>query len=148
MPNHVTNTVEIYVWHDSETGMIEDIVEFLNNNEEGREFDFEQLIPPPDHPAYRAEGLSREDREANPETNWYDWNIHNWGTKWNSYCVSILEQDEHTVKYQFDTAWAAPEPVIARLRGMIKAKFPDIEGFETYVAGSWLEEGYQSAGVF
>ena len=47
-----------------------------------------------------------------------------------------------------DTAWAPPEPVIERLREMLDEMFPSEDGYETNVAGSWVEEGYQSAGVF
>ena len=39
---------------------------------------------------------------------WYDWNIANWGTKWNSYNVNLVSPTH----LEFDTAWSAPHPVI------------------------------------
>ena len=42
---------------------------------------------------------------------WYDWNCKNWGTKWNSYDVELMSPGV----LQFDTAWDAPHPVIAKL---------------------------------
>lgn len=52
-------------------------------------------------------------------TAWYDWCIKHWGTKWNSYENTWVNQDTIT----FMTAWNAPEPVIAQLAKM----YPDAE---------------------
>lgn len=61
---------------------------------------------------------------------WYDWNITNWGTKWD---VSWDEQDEPEIDQQkdgrfylvwhFNTAWGAPEPVYHAMA----ERFPNIE---------------------
>jgi hypothetical protein len=149
MPNHVTNTLEIYVWHDDHDDLITGLRELITGDDPDRPYiDFEAIIPPPDHPAYRKEGLTIEDKQAEPVYNWYSWNVNNWGTKWNAYSQELLEQDNYTLKIQFDTAWSPPEPVIARLRDMLEEKYPRGEGYETYLSGAWIEEGYQSAGVF
>jgi hypothetical protein len=50
---------------------------------------------------------------------WYSWSIANWGTKWNAYGIS--EVDENTIC--FDTAWSTPAPVIEELSSM----FPNVE---------------------
>ena len=52
---------------------------------------------------------------------WYEWSIENWGTKWNSYGYrdNIENWDE---AIQFETAWAAPYPVIEKLA----SEFPNI----------------------
>ena len=42
---------------------------------------------------------------------WYEWCIEHWGTKWNSY--ENVQVDSNTI--MFETAWNAPEPVIAQL---------------------------------
>ena len=42
---------------------------------------------------------------------WYHWSIANWGTKWNAYETQILDGDT----IMFDTAWAAPLPIIEAL---------------------------------
>ena len=52
-------------------------------------------------------------------TTWYDWCIKNWGTKWNAY--ENVQIDPDTI--MFETAWSAPEPVIAQLAKM----YPDAE---------------------
>jgi len=43
--------------------------------------------------------------------NWYDWNIKNWGTKWNAYSFKRLNERQ----IYFETAWSAPFPVIDKL---------------------------------
>lgn len=55
---------------------------------------------------------------------WYDWAINNWGTKWNAYGYGDDKIDYHNGDMlYFQTAWAAPHPVLAKLAEM----FPDIE---------------------
>lgn len=50
---------------------------------------------------------------------WYNWCVKHWGTKWNAYENEQIDADTIT----FETAWSAPEPVIAQLAKM----YPDIE---------------------
>lgn len=59
-------------------------------------------------------------------TDWYDWCVHYWGTKWNA--VSVESGEDYL---QFETAWSAPIPVITALA----QRFPDI-GF-THI---WADE--------
>ena len=53
---------------------------------------------------------------------WYNWNVANWGTKWN--CGEVwndraddLAADGRT-SYNFETAWAPAEPVVHELSGL------------------------------
>jgi hypothetical protein len=66
--------------------------------------------------------LTAEQRKEYMETfgadNWYDWQIANWGTKWNAYSQSLV--NDNTI--QFDTAWGTP---LAIMENMSK-KFPDV----------------------
>lgn len=50
---------------------------------------------------------------------WYGWRIANWGTKWDTYNVT-LESDPGQLIYMFDTAWSPPYQVIEALA----EKFP------------------------
>lgn len=52
-------------------------------------------------------------------TSWYDWCRMNWGTKWNAY--ENKQPDADTII--FETAWNAPEAVIAQLAKM----YPEAE---------------------
>ncbi len=52
-------------------------------------------------------------------SDWYDWGIAKWGTKWNAYDHKRLS--DHVI--DFETAWAAPTSVLEA----IAAKFPEVE---------------------
>ena len=132
MPNHVSNTLEINVWNRDRENRIEEIKEYLAGDDEGRPtvIDFNNLIPEP---------------EDNNE-NWYSWRCDNWGTKWNAYEAYIEDESHDHIIYKFDTAWAPPLPVIEKLREVLEEKYGE-EG-DVYVSGMWVEEGYQSAGVY
>ena len=49
-------------------------------------------------------------RPADQEENWYDWNINNWGTKWDIGIIDgeIQREDDNTISLAFDTAWSPP----------------------------------------
>ena len=59
---------------------------------------------------------------AQPEDlgeNWYNWNVANWGTKWNCSYPNRLEDNV----LDFETAWSPPMPIYFDLSSI----FPDIE---------------------
>ena len=67
---------------------------------------------------------------------WYNWNVANWGTKWN--CLEVwhdrtTEQitEEGRTSYNFDTAWSPAEPVIHALSGL----FPTLSIAHRYCEG-------------
>lgn len=73
------------------------------------------------YPEYREKGSIR--LQAIAETgysDWYQWNIDNWGTKWGSYSVGKLDME--TGQFKFDTAWSFPTPIFEKLAEM----FPSI----------------------
>ena len=132
MPNHITTILRAP----------QEVIHTLLT-EEG--VDFNRIIPMPDdvikggighakidgemQKVYWPEGKRTEDDPMGlkvepipyPEgaTDWYEWSINNWGTKWNAYDHELSEDD--TV-VRFDTAWAHPYPVITKLSEM----YPDV----------------------
>ena len=66
---------------------------------------------------------------------WYNWNVANWGTKWNCGEVWHDRADDDKVdgrtSYNFDTAWSPAEPVVAALA----AKFPTLSIVHRYCEG-------------
>ena len=42
---------------------------------------------------------------------WYDWNVTNWGTKWDSCDTYVSRDSELTAGISFQTAWSPPEPI-------------------------------------
>jgi len=73
---------------------------------------------------------------ANHPENWYNWNIENWGTKWSAGEVWHDRADDDgnvdgETSYNFDTAWAPAEPVVAALA----EKFPTLHIVHRYCEG-------------
>ena len=58
--------------------------------------------------------ISGDEKDTFPNKCWYEWCIHNWGTKWNACEVALSEFPEY-LEYKFETAWDAPRPVFAAL---------------------------------
>lgn len=94
MPNHVTT--EIRGSHRALSSLLND----------AGQVDFRHLIPEPEN--LERDGCSGQ--HAPGVVCWYEWNVANWGTKWNAY------DSEVTVGVvKFDTAWSHPIPVIDAL---------------------------------
>ena len=47
-------------------------------------------------------------RPEDQEENWYDWNINNWGTKWEISIIDWERQDDNTIWISFSSAWSPP----------------------------------------
>ncbi len=72
--------------------------------------------------ALTGEGsLLAERRDAPVSNHWYDWNIRNWGTKWDTDAELERLGDDHAY-YRFETAWSPPVEVITAL----SAQYPGI----------------------
>ena len=66
-----------------------------------------------------TEILNREDspllqwmvpRPGDQEDNWYNWNVSNWGTKWDICDVYFENQEEEdSIEFSFCSAWGPPE---------------------------------------
>jgi len=67
----------------------------------------------------------------------YDWNISNWGTKWNSYDFYSSYSDSSSAEFKFSTAWSFPEPIFEKLTEM----YPNL----TFHV-SCFDEGWNFAG--
>jgi hypothetical protein len=97
---------------------------------------FWNFIAPPEEVVASGEyfgtnGWVNGEKKGDTPTNWYNYNIDKWGTKWDA-CEAYLEGESETeLTYRFDTAWSPPEPVF---EAMVK-QFPDLD-FEIY----WEEE--------
>jgi hypothetical protein len=70
---------------------------------------------------------SQPDHSKNPldfsGNDWYNWNIRNWGTKWDvavsndeKYSdTELMEETKNSLAYRFNTAWSPPTEIIAKL---------------------------------
>jgi len=75
-------------------------------------------------------------RPAGEEESWYDWNVSNWGTKWDV-DVYVTEDTDESVTLSFDSAWAPP------------VRFYDYLTEQGYtVKGYYYESGMGFAGIY
>ncbi len=75
-------------------------------------------------------------------TNWYDWRIENWGTKWDIYdhdlrCLTLTEVS--FITGPFCTAWGPPIEAYS----IYLSKHNDVDIYSTYE-----EEGMEFAGIY
>jgi hypothetical protein len=87
--------------------------------------DFRKVIPPPDDPAYRDEPSQEIARHS--KNWWYNWNVENWGSKWDGYSFNR----HGLVTFTFETAWS-PVPII--INAMSK-QFPSV-----IIGYAWADE--------
>ena len=112
MPNHVTNVIEFYC--DPEK--VAEIKKFMTNEADDRKFDFNKLIPMPEH-IFRGD-LGPDERKKYGADNWYDWSVEHWGTKWNAY--EVWWGDDVV---EFNTAWSSVPKIVRAL----SKRFPDVK---------------------
>ena len=72
--------------------------------------------------------------------NWYDWNISNYGTKWDAESVlGDIEVSDGEFITSFDTAWSPPSTFLEKLQN----KFPELD-----IRCSYTLEGSDDCGLF
>lgn len=130
MPNYIKNKLVIEASSEvidsivNEFGTLIDLIE--KKGDAYLHFpDFEKVVPTPNDPAYRDEP-NQEIAKRSPNW-WYNWNINNWGSKWNSgECCRISDKE-----FTFDTAWSHVPQIVTR----ISVKYPDV-----VIKYTWADE--------
>ena len=139
MPNWCYNTVEIVGPKEN----IDQFEKFLTDRSGEDWFDYFLPTPvelngvtSPNRDAVSAENL----RLKYGATDWYDWNIANWGTKWNTTANGIERTGEMTIRFSCETAWAPPTRLYERIS---EGEFGEYD-----VNAYYLEEGMAFVGRF
>ena len=112
MPNWCYNNVKISFDSENES-------ELRDKVSEDKEL-FSQFFPIPE-----------EEKE-----NWYDWNITNWGTKWDATPADVNWEDD-CVRFRMDTAWGPPTRFYEKM-----------EQLGYWVEAYYLEEGMAFCGQY
>jgi len=147
MPNWCYNRVSVY---SENTKDMDELFDIFNN-----ENPFNALIPSPvwsETPNEDGElPVLEEHKDADgkvlftthkfpksgkTDDRWYDWQIQNWGTKWEPTDISVEQCDEE-LELTFNTAWSPPEDICRAIRN----KYPDIS-----VSWFYDEPGMEVAG--
>lgn len=90
MPNWVWNRIAI----TGEKEHLDALEKKLEN--EHTVFDFNAIIP----------------RPSDQDDDWYNWNINNWGTKWDACDAEKDREDDEHLTFRFNTAWSPPGNII------------------------------------
>lgn len=86
-----------------------------------------------------AETMAEIKRGFEEDDDWYNWNVRNWGTKWDA-CNAAVWEEPSELRYDFDTPWGIPE------EGMIAVskKYPNL----TFDLHSEEEQGWGADIIF
>ncbi|CAB4128985.1 hypothetical protein UFOVP223_39 [uncultured Caudovirales phage] len=83
------------------------------------------ITPPAEHflEYFEANGFSNGRKTGDTPWNWYNWNIENWGVKWDAGEVSLNTDTPKALGYSFETPWGIPQPVFIAMC----EQFPTLE---------------------
>ena len=135
MPNWAINKLTV-------KGKSQDIDSLLNfikgKDEEGNDipFDFNKVVPMPkellETPSpVRNEHKKRQHLLQYGSTDWYEWRLQNWGTKWNlddEIDIDIDCPTPNLATFSFNTAWSPPIKIVEALG----KRFSNLEFCLTY----------------
>jgi hypothetical protein len=120
MPNWCANSLKLTAHTDDQLKQLNLLKEAIENdtNEHFGLFNF--FVPCPKELNDTTKGYPPSPNLANNiekygyET-WYEFNIDNWGTKWDAARIYSVNDTPDSVTLQFDTAWSPPEALYAKL---------------------------------
>ena len=128
MPNWCSNYLKVM-------GNCSDLKQFISDvTTEKSKLDFNKLLPVPkellQHSSpNRNEKLCNVFVEKYGASDWYNWCVNNWGTKWSPVDTSDWKiHDDTWADIAFDTAWSPPIQFFKK----ISSKFPTLEFILSY----------------
>lgn len=104
MPNWCYNNLDITATNDEQKAVLEKV-----SKAEAADGFISMFLPLPEALKDTVKGSGEEAQEVWVDgcNNWYDWQVQNWGTKWDPE-VMDCDYDGETLTVSFDSAWAPP----------------------------------------
>jgi len=139
MPNWCANSLKLVANDEDQRNTIN----FIRENCEKDWFGlFNYFVPCPDELINSVKKFPPDDSEkTNQEkygyASWYDFNISNWGTKWDASNICIEEFSDNSITITFDTAWSPPEQF-----------YHDMHANGWELTASFIEQGCNFIGYF
>ena len=148
MPNWCQNRVSFY---SEDTSALEKLLNIFQSDEP-----FNSIVPSPDwkttpndkgdlpvkremkNPDGRVVYTTYDFPDGTNDDRWYDWNVNNWGTKWEVSDVEYEHWDGNSFECEFETAWSPPEGIFYALRQL----FPDVDITWFYDEPGMMVAGY------
>lgn len=92
MPNWCDNRVFLRNKDKTKIDALETEMQRKDENGESICEPFQYLRPRPEH----------------DDEDWYNWNVNNWGTKWDASMIDWQREDDNTISLYFESAWSPP----------------------------------------
>lgn len=140
MPNWVTNYVTITGDAELVKGVGERLRAPVPNREEAQVFAFWNIVKPDDSIVEDYNSTCDQEGMKNPN-NWYNWNLRNWGCKWDANGPALLTEEPGKLVYCFDTPWSPPVSAMESLAEQypdltIKIRFIEEQGWGGEMIGN------------
>jgi hypothetical protein len=139
MPNWVNNDI-IIKGNPASIQRFAKAVRSKDKDGEVNVFDFNNIFPCPEQLNKNDWQSDKAVAAANKATygyeGWYDWNVANWGTKWNSCNARVCNLGNGSVCYSFETAWS---PVADRILSNLSRRFKSL---------TFTHEFHEEAGMY
>jgi hypothetical protein len=131
MPNWCYNNLDITATTDEQKELLERV-----SKAEASDGFIGMFLPLPEALRETVKGTGEEDQTVFVDgfNNWYDWQVANWGTKWDVDPLDV-DFDGTTLSTSFDSAWSPPVAFYEWLQE---------QGFE--VSANYYEPGMDYAG--
>lgn len=142
MPNWCANSCRLTASQDNP--MLGKILDELKKGQDAEWFQAVKPVPKPlkdaiaNHAPLTEEGQKLVEQFGH--SNWYDYCVAEWGTKWDA-TIDRYEQDGKFIFVYFDTAWAPPEGIYAAMEAA------GIEVEATYIEQGMGYMGYRRDGI-
>jgi hypothetical protein len=152
MPNWVYNRVSITGNKKAldrfvEVAGKENLFNKADENGEVRIFSYSNFLMPPKNKMreyHETNGWQEGKRTGDTEWNWYNWNLNNWGVKWDA-SRPELEHGDRQVVISWESPWGIP---VGALEAMVQ-KFPTLEfDGRSQEEQGWGAEWFGQSGEF
>lgn len=159
MPNHCSNRAVV-------TGPVLHVTQFVDRSQVGKEgFQFQNIVPMPNElKGTQSPAVEPQTPEAKALiekygfSNWYDWHVSNWSTKWDCDTdgnphwdlMGSVDRDDEEATIHYTTAWCPASNFwkeASRLYPKLTFKHEFSEpgmafcGYEVFKAGERIESG-------
>lgn len=139
MPNWVNNDINVK-GHPRTLQRLVKAMQGADADGDVNVFDFNKVIPCPEallnDEWQRDKAVAAANKAKYGETGWYDWNVSNWGTKWNSCNARFTNVGPGEIYFGFETAWS---PVGEKLMRLLSSRFPSL---------TFVHEFHEEAGMY
>lgn len=151
MPNWCSNTVSV----SGPKVDVEKFLEAVGGDERFPHFNFNGVVPMPEElvgteSPNRNEELAAKFTEKYGASDWYNWALKNWGTKWNctgvdDWDVTHCKNNEIIATINVDTAWSPPTEFLIKASEIYPSLIFEnryFEGGNCYIGSHVILKGY------